>query len=173
MVRCSPWCWAGEQAAIFEPLIASGKVDELADPSQAAGLRAAMDIAAKDYLKAQRIRRLIQREFAKLFTAVDVLLAPGRSGAATPADQPLDRAPSFQVPPGTPPGLTGLIPAGNLAGLPALVLPCGVLGQAARGAAGGRAGIFGKRAPGCGPRISSAHGLAHSAARRKPTDPHG
>jgi aspartyl-tRNA(Asn)/glutamyl-tRNA(Gln) amidotransferase subunit A len=33
------------------------------------------------------------------------------------------------MPAGTPPGLAGLIPAGNLAGLPAIVLPCGFAGN--------------------------------------------
>ncbi|MDQ6699809.1 MAG: amidase, partial [Acidobacteriota bacterium] len=45
-----------EGAAIFEPLIASGKIDELADAKQAAGLKAGLEIPAKDYLKAMRAR---------------------------------------------------------------------------------------------------------------------
>jgi len=56
---------------------------------------------------------------------VDVLLAPGRPGPATKIDQPLDQPPGPQPSANTPPGLNGIIPAGNLAGLPALVLPCG------------------------------------------------
>ena len=115
---------AAEQASIFEPLIVSGKVDQLADAAQIAGLKASLDVPARDYLKAMRLRRLIQQAFSKLFTDVDVLLAPGRSGPATRLDQPLDRA-SFQPPAAAPPGLQGIIQAGNLAGLPALVLPCG------------------------------------------------
>jgi aspartyl-tRNA(Asn)/glutamyl-tRNA(Gln) amidotransferase subunit A len=120
---------AAEQASIFEPLIASGKVDELADPAQIAGLKASLDVPARDYLKAMRVRRLIQEAFSRLFTEVDVLLAPGRSGPATAIDQPLDRG--GPGPGGTPaaapadPGFRSIIPAGNLAGLPALVLPCG------------------------------------------------
>src|SRR5690349_15131836 len=50
----------GEMASIFEPLIASGKVDELADKPQIAGLKASLELPAKDYLKAMRVRRLIQ-----------------------------------------------------------------------------------------------------------------
>jgi aspartyl-tRNA(Asn)/glutamyl-tRNA(Gln) amidotransferase subunit A len=115
---------AGEQASIFEPLITSGKVDELADAAQIAGLKASLELPAKHYLKAMRLRRVIQQEFSKLFTQVDALLAPGRPGPATKLDQPLDRG-GFQPPAGTPPGLQGIIQAGNLAGLPALVLPCG------------------------------------------------
>jgi aspartyl-tRNA(Asn)/glutamyl-tRNA(Gln) amidotransferase subunit A len=115
---------AAEQASIFETLITSGKVDELADAAQIAGLKAALEVPAKDYLKAMRVRRVIQEEFSKLFAHVDVLVAPGRAGGATKIDQPLDRG-ATPSPAGTPQGLQGLIPAGNLAGLPAVVLPCG------------------------------------------------
>jgi aspartyl-tRNA(Asn)/glutamyl-tRNA(Gln) amidotransferase subunit A len=117
----------GEMGSIFEPLVASGKVDDLADKAQIAGLKASQEVAAKDYLKAMRVRRLIQDEFSKLFTNVDVLLAPGRPGPAPAANADLN-APEPPVPPGTPPGFQGIIPAGNLAGLPALVLPCGFAG---------------------------------------------
>lgn len=113
-----------EEASIFEPLITSGKVDQLADQSQIAGLKAALEVPAKDYLKAQRVRRLIQDAFAMMFGEVDALLAPGRSGIASKADQRLDLD-GPPLPEGTPPGFQGIIPAGNLAGLPALVLPCG------------------------------------------------
>jgi aspartyl-tRNA(Asn)/glutamyl-tRNA(Gln) amidotransferase subunit A len=108
-----------EQASIFEPLIASGKVNDLADPAQIAGLKASLDVAAKDYLKAMRVRRLIQEAFATLFASVDVLVTTGRSGPATPVDQPLDAATNV------PGGFSGIIQAGNLAGLPAVAFPCG------------------------------------------------
>ena len=113
----------GEMGSIFEQLITSGKVDELADKPQIAGLRASLDLPAKDYLKAMRIRRLIQHEMAKLFGEVDVLVSPARAGIAPKIDQPLDRAPSGPAP--NDPGFRALIPLGNLAGLPALSLPCG------------------------------------------------
>jgi aspartyl-tRNA(Asn)/glutamyl-tRNA(Gln) amidotransferase subunit A len=115
---------AGEQASSFEALISSGKVEELADRAQIAGLKASLELPAKDYLKAMRLRRLIQEQFRDLFTKVDVLLAPGRPGPATKIDQPLDRG-GYQPPAGAPAGLQGIVQAGNLAGLPALVLPCG------------------------------------------------
>ena len=120
---------AGEEGSIFEPLIASGKVDELADQAQIAGLKASQDLAAKDYLKAMRIRRLVQTAFADLFAGLDALLSPGRTGPATKVDQPLSPPPGAApaAPPAAPsnPGFGAIIPAGNLAGLPALVLPCG------------------------------------------------
>jgi aspartyl-tRNA(Asn)/glutamyl-tRNA(Gln) amidotransferase subunit A len=117
-----------ELASIFEPLITSGKVDQLADPSQIAGLKASLELPAKDYLKAQRLRRLIQTDLGNVFTEVDVLLAPGRPGPATKVNQRLDVA-GPAPPAGTPPGFQAIIPAGNLAGLPALVLPCGFAGN--------------------------------------------
>ena len=112
-----------EEASIFEPLIRSEKVDQLADPAQIAGLKANLDLTATTYLKAMRIRRLIQEAFSELFINVDVLVSPGRFDVATPVDQPLDGGRTTPRPADT--GMSALIPAGNLAGLPALVLPCG------------------------------------------------
>jgi aspartyl-tRNA(Asn)/glutamyl-tRNA(Gln) amidotransferase subunit A len=118
----------GEEAAIFEPLITSSELNELADQSQIAGLKAALEVPAKEYLKAMRIRRQIQAEISKMFGQVDALIAPGRLATAPKADQRLDGP---TPPPGAPqaqppdPGFGAIIPAGNLAGLPALVLPCG------------------------------------------------
>jgi aspartyl-tRNA(Asn)/glutamyl-tRNA(Gln) amidotransferase subunit A len=113
----------GEMGSIFEPLIASGKVDELADKPQIAGLKASLELPAKDYLKAMRMRRMIQEEVSRLFGNIDVLLAPGRPGIASKIDQPLDRGAGGPLP--KDPGFRAIIQMGNLAGLPALVLPCG------------------------------------------------
>ncbi|MGI8742798.1 MAG: amidase [Bryobacteraceae bacterium] len=113
-----------EGASIFEPLVQSGKVDQLADPKQAAGLRAGLEIPAKDYLKAMRIRSLVQQAFHEIFALVDVLVTPSRLGPAPKISEPLDRA-SNDRPQPKERGLTQMIPAGNLAGLPALSLPCG------------------------------------------------
>jgi aspartyl-tRNA(Asn)/glutamyl-tRNA(Gln) amidotransferase subunit A len=117
-----------EMGSIFEPLIVSGRVDELADKPQIAGLKASLETPAKDYLKAMRLRRLIQEAFSRLFGEIDVLLAPGRSAPAPRADQSLD-TPGFTPPAGTAPGFSEIVRAGNLAGLPALVLPCGFAGN--------------------------------------------
>jgi len=114
-----------EGASIFEKLITSGQVDQLADPDQIAGLKARLEMPAKDYLKAQRIRSLMQREFHKLFSEVDVLLAPARYTVAPEVAKPLDYRPPDAPQPPDDPGFSSIIPAGNLAGLPALCLPCG------------------------------------------------
>ncbi len=115
-----------EGASVFEPLIRSGKVDELADPSQAAGLKASLDIPARDYLRAMRIRSLVKQKFRDLFADIDVLVAPARYSVAPKADEPLD-TPDTGPPPAAL-GMRRLIPAGNLAGLPALCVPCGFAG---------------------------------------------
>jgi aspartyl-tRNA(Asn)/glutamyl-tRNA(Gln) amidotransferase subunit A len=118
---------AAEGASVFEPLITSGGVNDLADQAQIAGLKAAIEIPAVTYLKAMRVRRLIQNAFDEIFTAVDVLVAPGRLTPATPLEQALDQPRGGPAP--KDPGMTALIAAANLAGLPALVLPCGFAGN--------------------------------------------
>jgi len=116
-----------EGASIFEPLLTSGRVNELIDQAQIAGLKANLDIPAIAYLKAMRVRRQIQDAFRLLFSNVDVLVAPGRLSPATPIDQSLDQDRPGPAP--SDPGMTALIAAANLAGLPALVLPCGFAGN--------------------------------------------
>jgi aspartyl-tRNA(Asn)/glutamyl-tRNA(Gln) amidotransferase subunit A len=115
---------AGEAGSIFEDFIRSGKVDQLADPSQIAGLKANLEVSAVDYLRAMRVRTLVQEGFRKLYSDVDILLAPARLETAPNASEPLDGPPDSGARPSSR-GLNGLIPAGNLAGLPALSLPCG------------------------------------------------
>jgi aspartyl-tRNA(Asn)/glutamyl-tRNA(Gln) amidotransferase subunit A len=113
-----------EGASVFEPWIRDGRIDQLADPWQIAGLRAGLEITAADYLKAMRIRRLMQQEIRKVMTEVDVLLAPARYSIAPKVTQRLDQPTSkIETPPAR--GMRSLIPAGNLAGLPGLSVPCG------------------------------------------------
>jgi aspartyl-tRNA(Asn)/glutamyl-tRNA(Gln) amidotransferase subunit A len=115
---------AAEASEIFEPLIASGKVDDLADQKQIAGLKAGLEIPAKDYLKAMRIRHIMKQEIGKMFGDLDLLLAPSRPAPAPRISEPLDRLSSVNLPAVTP-GFRALIPAANLAGLPGISLPCG------------------------------------------------
>ncbi len=113
-----------EAGSVFEPLIRSGKVDQLADQKQIAGLKACLGISAADYLKAMRIRSEIKRAFQRLYADVDVLLSPARYGPATKLSDPLDKEITGRPIPQAP-GMSALIGAGNLAGFPALSLPCG------------------------------------------------
>lgn len=122
----------GEAGSVFEELITSGKVDELADKNQIAGLKSYLDISARDYLRAMRVRSLMQAEIRKMFYDVDVLITPTRSTTAPAASEPLRRAPAAAAPSAPPNagprGLREHIPAMNLAGYPALTMPCGFAG---------------------------------------------
>jgi len=114
---------SADAASVFQPLISSGQVDQLADPKQIAGLKAGLDIPAHVYLKAMRIRRVAKDAIFSLFGDVDVLVTPARLSVAPKVNEPLDQKPDRARPKDA--GLTALIPAGNLAGIPALALPCG------------------------------------------------
>jgi aspartyl-tRNA(Asn)/glutamyl-tRNA(Gln) amidotransferase subunit A len=114
-----------EGASVFEELITSGKVSELADQKQIEGLKAGLEIPAKDYLRAMRIRSLMKKRFRELFADIDVLIAPATYRIATKISEPLDTPRAGGTPRPAGRGMNGLIPAGNLAGLPALCVPCG------------------------------------------------
>jgi aspartyl-tRNA(Asn)/glutamyl-tRNA(Gln) amidotransferase subunit A len=116
-----------EASSIFEELIGSGRVNELADQNQIQGLKASFDYTARDYLKAMRVRRVVQEMFGKLFDGVDALLAPSRIQIASPIGEALDGPAGVTKAGVTLPtrGLRDLSAAGNLAGLPLLSVPCG------------------------------------------------
>lgn len=113
-----------EAASVFELLITSGQVNDLADPSQIEGLKANLAISATQYLKAMRIRTLVQTGFRELFETVDLIVAPARYTVAPKASEPLN-TPQPDRPSPSAPGMRSLIPAANLAGLPGLSFPCG------------------------------------------------
>lgn len=113
----------GEAASVFEDLVRSGKVDQLADKRQIAGMKASLELPAIEYLRAMRIRTIVQEAFRSLFLDVDLLLTPTRLAPASKITEPLDRTTEGPRPKSR--GLSGLIPAGNLCGLPAISLPCG------------------------------------------------
>jgi aspartyl-tRNA(Asn)/glutamyl-tRNA(Gln) amidotransferase subunit A len=119
-----------EGSAVFRDLLKNGRIPKLADRRQALGLAAGLQVTAVDYLNAMRLRRMLQDAFARIFAEVDVILAPTRFAPAGRIDEPLDplwrtRSPGRGRPGRRTPGGVALIPAGNLAGLPGLSLPCG------------------------------------------------
>lgn len=114
-----------EEASTFEQLIRGGGVNQLADATQAAGLKANLEIPATEYLKAMRIRSLLKQQFRELFVGVDVLIAPARYDVAPKITEALDGPDLVPLPIPPTPGMKRLIQAGNLAGLPALAIPCG------------------------------------------------
>jgi len=119
--------YGAEGATIFAELIEGERFEELVDARQKAGLRAALDIRARDYLQAMRLRVRLSAAFAEMFESADVILSAGRTITATPITQALDSPPTTasNPPPSKRPGNIGLIPAGNLAGVPAIFFPCG------------------------------------------------
>lgn len=120
---------AAEGASIFAELIEGGRWEELRDRRQMIGLRDALEIRARDYLRAMRLRTVLQERLRELFREVDVLLSFGRNTTATPVTQRLDQPASGSggslASQPRPVGNVALIPAGNLAGLPAIFFPCG------------------------------------------------
>ena len=116
---------SAEGSAAFEELIESGAVNQLDDARQIAGLKAGLEISARDYLRAMRIRRVMQESFRDIFSEVDVLISPTVPHVATPVSEPLDSRSGRRQPALEDPGMRYLVQASNLAGLPALSVPCG------------------------------------------------
>jgi aspartyl-tRNA(Asn)/glutamyl-tRNA(Gln) amidotransferase subunit A len=112
-----------EGASVFESLIRSGQVDQLADQSQIDGLKASLTYPATDYLKAVRIRSQIQAAFRDLFLHVDALITPTRFSLPDRADVPFPETPPKR--PDQKGVGAGFVQASNLCGLPALTVPCG------------------------------------------------
>jgi aspartyl-tRNA(Asn)/glutamyl-tRNA(Gln) amidotransferase subunit A len=119
--------YAAEGSTIFAELIEGERFEELVDTRQKAGLRASLDIRARDYLQAMRLRTVVAAAFVEIFKDADVILSAGRTITATPITQALDTPGMTASNPQASkrPGNTGLIAAGNLAGLPAIFFPCG------------------------------------------------
>src|SRR6185295_10388420 len=80
----------GEAGSIFEELVRSGKIDQLADKRQIAGFKAMLELPATEYLRAMRIRSEVQEAFRKLFLDVDILLTPTRLAGAPKITDRLD-----------------------------------------------------------------------------------
>ncbi len=126
--------YTAEAASIFRPFIESGKVQGLRDEFQKAGLIAALSLTATDYLDAFRIRAEILPALGKLFEQFDALVAPSRITPAPRVDADLSAPPPAR--PGEKPAERPATPArsaeqgnvigsSNVAGLPAISVPCG------------------------------------------------
>lgn len=106
-----------EGAAAFRGLIESGRVAELADPLGQINGYVNQTVSASDYMLALQIRGVFQKKADELFDHFDVIAAPTLPVAATPLSTNLETDLSFADPVG------GL---GNLCGLPAIGVPCGL-----------------------------------------------
>ena len=113
-----------EAASVFEDVIRSEAFENHPDPSQKKGLRRGLGIPATDYLKAMRIRRVMQGKLAEFFEEVDIVVQPASAETAPLIEEVSGtrRSSNLKL---TDKGNTDLGAAGNVAGLPALTIPCG------------------------------------------------
>ena len=105
-----------EGAAAFDDLLESGRARELTDPLGRVGGYANRQVPASDYLRANRIRAVLQRKMDKLFERFDVIVAAAQPVTAPPLSANLETDLDFPDPLGA---------IGNFCGLPAVSVPCG------------------------------------------------
>jgi aspartyl-tRNA(Asn)/glutamyl-tRNA(Gln) amidotransferase subunit A len=108
-----------EGASAFRDLLESGRASMLRQTNDRWGGYASSMILAIDYLQAMRIRAPMKRELDKLYSKYDALVAPSRATVSYPLALDFDKAY---------PGVGGgpaVIPAGNIAGQPAISIPNG------------------------------------------------
>jgi aspartyl-tRNA(Asn)/glutamyl-tRNA(Gln) amidotransferase subunit A len=119
---------AAEGAAALRELVTSGRVKQLQDRADRVRGFARLLTPAVDYIDAMRARVAMRAELDLLLSRYDAVIAPTRTRLAPPVGQDFDAATPGTPPqpePGAPRPLA-TIPAGNLAGLPALALPMGI-----------------------------------------------
>lgn len=110
---------AVEGASAFDDLLRSGRLAQLTAPEDRTGGYPALGVSAPDYLRALRVRRLLQRALDDFLKPFDVLAAPTRTTVASPLDKPFREAW---------PGVTGganVIGPTNVVGVPGISVPNG------------------------------------------------
>jgi aspartyl-tRNA(Asn)/glutamyl-tRNA(Gln) amidotransferase subunit A len=121
-----------EGAAAFRELIESGKTKLLRAQADKLGGYSAYMTLAVDYLEAMRGRVRMRAALEEMLSRYDAVVAPTRGNVALPIGFDFDKGPSPSPSP-TPspspgadrPSPPATIPAGNLAGLPAVCVPNG------------------------------------------------
>jgi len=120
---------SAEGAAALRELIESGKVKKLQDRADRVRGFARLLTPAVDYVDAMRARVAMRAELDTLLSRYDALVAPTRTKLAPRIgedfDAPTPGSPPQPEPKPGAPRPPATIPAGNLAGLPALALPMG------------------------------------------------
>ncbi len=117
------WIVAMAEAACFHEKRLRQK-PELFDPVVRERLEAAKFYSATDYLKALRVRSILQDEMAKVFEKCDVMAVPGGSPASKL--EPPETAKSDVKPGSAAPAFRGGNTfIGNMTGYPEIVIPCG------------------------------------------------
>ncbi len=118
---------AAEASSFFADEINAGRLQAMADRRQAAGLLEGAGLKAAEYLQAMRLRRMVQDSIAKTYADVDILVSPASfhlPPLLSEIERKIQRSSTLITFKDLPPMLL----AGNLAGLPALTVPCGKSG---------------------------------------------
>jgi len=117
-----PWEPAGnvvvavEGAAAFSTLIESGHVAELSDPVGRIGGYVNQQVSASDFIRAMRVRGVLQRKMDAVFDNFDLLATATLATPASKIEANLETELNVPDPLGA---------IGNLCGLPAISVPCG------------------------------------------------
>ena len=110
---------AAEGASAFDDLLKDGRLSQLTAPEDRTGGYPALVVSAPDYLRALRVRRLMQRALDDFLKKFDALAVPTRTTVATPIDKPFRDGW---------PGVTGganVIGPTNVVGVPGVSVPNG------------------------------------------------
>jgi aspartyl-tRNA(Asn)/glutamyl-tRNA(Gln) amidotransferase subunit A len=107
---------SGEVGTAFEEIERDGRVRDLVTRDAVVSMVAARALRASDFVKAQRVRTVCMRAMADLFATWDVILFPTEVHTAFGAEEDFSQI-AWSDPAGA---------AGNLCGLPALSVPCGL-----------------------------------------------
>jgi aspartyl-tRNA(Asn)/glutamyl-tRNA(Gln) amidotransferase subunit A len=117
-----------EGAAAFRELIESGNLRKLREKADRWGGYPMMMTLAADYIDAMRVRVPMRKQLDELLGRYDALVTPTRTAVAPPIGYDFGKGPSpspSPSPAADSPAPPATIPAGNLAGLPALCVPNG------------------------------------------------
>jgi aspartyl-tRNA(Asn)/glutamyl-tRNA(Gln) amidotransferase subunit A len=116
-----------EGSAAFRDLIESGNLRQLREKSDRWGGYPMMMTLAADYIDAMRARVPMRKALDDLLGRYDALVTPTRTAVAPPIGYDFDKPPQPSPPAAADaPAPPATIPAGNLAGLPALCVPNGI-----------------------------------------------
>jgi len=108
-----------EGSSAFRDLLESGECSKLRDKRDRTGGYEGLTVLAVDYLQAMRIRTRIRKAMDAVYARYDAIVSPSRATVSYPINRDFDQVYK---------GLGGgqlVIPAGNLAGQPAISLPNG------------------------------------------------
>ena len=107
-----------ESSSALEELVDAGMLDELTAPEDHFGAYPRVAVLAKDYLKAQRLRKLMAENAEEVMSPFDALVAPTRPDVAPPLGREFSRPTQSS-------GISTMLVVGNGAGLPAISVPMG------------------------------------------------